>query len=342
MQKKITLLLLLLVVLACPASGWSSSQILTITGLVKQPLTLSVADLALLQSTTVRINDIKKDGSFHGVFTTQGVPLRNLLEMARIEKEKAIFSKPLDLAIVVRDSTGKKVTLSWGEVFYRNPADVIIAFSATPVMPHHQDCGKCHTSDFTKPYLDQLKRPIDFPKLVTVNDFDADRSLEGIVNIEIVNLNSTGTAKKKGELFSPRIIFSGLMEYPVTVFSLDNLPRTSVTMNIVGDGRGFHGRSVYSGTPLAELISAVGMEPDLRSVVIVSAPDGYRSLISWGELTLSPQGQRIIVADEKDGKPIENDGKFMLILPDDLASDREVKAVARIEVHTFAEPFLKK
>lgn len=341
MQKKISLLLLL-IVLVCPASGWSSSPILTITGLVKYPLTLSVNDLAKLQSTTVRINDIKKDGSFHGVFNTQGVPLINLLDLARIEKENANFSKPLDLAIVLRDGTGKKVTLSWGEVFYRNPADVTIAFSSTPILPHHQDCSKCHTSDFTKPYLDQLHRTIDFPKLVTANDFDADRSLEGIVNIEVVNLESKGTTKKMGELFSPRIIFSGSMEHPVTVFSLDNLPRTSVTMNIVGDGRGFHGRSIYTGTPLAELISAVGIEPDLSSVIVVSAPDGYRSLVSWGELALSPQGQRIIIADEKDGKPIAKDGKFMLILPDDLAADREVKAVAKIEVHTFNESVLTK
>lgn len=342
MHRNFTLLLLILIVAAFPTSGWSSSQPLTITGLVKHPMTLSVDDLALLQSTTVRINDIKKDGSFHGVFTTQGIPLINLLKLARIEKENTSFSKPVDLAIVVRDSTGKKVTLSWGEVFYRNPADVLITYSAMPVLPHHGDCSNCHSSDFTKPYLDQLHRTLAFPKLVIANDFDADRSLEGIVNIEIVNLESTGTAKKKGELFSPRIIFSGPMEYPVTVFSLDNLPRTSVTMNIVGDGRGFHGRSVYTGTPLADLIATIGIEPDLRSVIVVSSPDGYRTLVSWGELALSPRGQRIIIADEQDGKPIAKDGKFLLILPDDLAADREVKAVATIEVHTFNEPVLKK
>lgn len=337
MLNSIALILLLLSIITCPAIGWSSSQVLTITGAVKRPLALSVADLAMFQTSTVRINDIKKSGAFHGVFTAQGVPLKNLLDVALIEKEASNYAKPIDLAIVVRDKSGKKVVLSWGEVFYRNPSDVVIAYSTTPVMPHHDNCSDCHTSDFAKPYLDQLSRTISFPKLVIANDFDSDRSLEGLVSIEVVNLHPKGTTKKKGELFSPRLVFSGHLEHPVTLFSLDNLPRTTVTMNVVGDGRGFHGRGVYSGVPLAELVTAVGIEPDLRSVVIISSPDGYRSLVSWGELTLSPQGQRIIVADEITGKPIEKGGKFMLVLPDDLAADREVKAVAKIEVHTFQE-----
>ncbi|MHC1697288.1 MAG: SAM-dependent methyltransferase [Geobacteraceae bacterium] len=338
MLHPVPIILLLLAVFTCPTSGWSSPQEFTITGLVKRPLALSLEDLAKFHTTTLRINDIKKNGAYHGVFTTQGVPLKNLLDVALVEKEASNYAKPIDLAIVVRDKSGNKVALSWGEVFYRNPADVVIAYSATPVMPHHDNCGSCHTNDFTKPYLDQLSRTISLPKLVIANDFDSDRSLEGIVSIEVVNLQPKGTVKKKGELFSPRLVFSGQMENPVTIFSLDNLPRATVAMNIVGDGRGFHGRGLYSGVPLAELVTAVGIEPDLRSVIIISSPDGYRALVSWGELTLSPQGQRIIVADEVNGKPIEKGGKFMLVLPDDLATDREVKAVAKIEVQTFKEP----
>ena len=338
MKKNSMVILSLLVILCCPASGWPAQEILTITGLVKRPMTLTADDLAKFRSATVRINDIKKNGDFRGVFTTQGVPLKNLLEVALVEKEASSYAKPVDLAIVVRNKAGKKITLSWGEVFYRNPADVVIAYAATPVMPHHTNCARCHAAEFSKPYMDQLSRTIGFPKLVLANDFDADRSLEEIVNIEVVNLKLRGGAKKKEEMQSPRIILSDRMKNPVTVSSLDNLPRTSVAMNIVGDGRGFHGRAVYTGVPLVKLISAVGLKPDLRSVVVVSSPDGYRSLVSWGELVLSPQGERIIIADELNGKPIERGGKFVLVVPDDLAADREVKAVSMIDVHTFNDP----
>lgn len=327
-----------LLFLVFPLECHASRQALTITGLVKRPLTLTVEDLAKFQSAAVRINDIRKGGAFHGVFTTQGVPLRNLLEVALVEKEASSYAKPVDLAIVVRDRNGKKVALSWGEVFYRNPSDVVIAYSAAPIMPHHMDCTSCHATGFSKPYLDQLSRTVSLPKLVMANDFDSDRSLEGIVTIEVVNLDPRGAAKKKGELFSPRMVVSGLMEYPVTIFSLDNLPRTTVAVNIVGEGKGFHGRGVYGGVPLSDLIEAVGIEPDLRSVVSVTSPDGYRSLVSWGELILSPQGQRIVIADEWNGKPIEKGGAFVLVVPDDLAADRDVKAVTKIEVHAFNEP----
>jgi precorrin-4 methylase len=329
---------ILLLLLSLPINAWSSQHTLTIAGLVKRPLTLSVDDLAKFQSVTTRINQITSKGSFHGVFNTQGVPLRHLLDLAQVEKEASPYNKPVDLAILVRDKSGNKVALAWGEVFYRNPADVIIAYSTTPIMPHHNDCTSCHEPGFTKPYLDQLSRTVALPKLVMANDFAADRSLEGIVSIEVVNLNPKGTVKKKGELHSPRISISGGSEHPITVFDLVHLPRTSVTMNIVGDGKGFHGRSIYTGTPLTELLAALGVAPDLQSILVVTSPDGYQSSVSWGELSLSPQGQRIIIADEMDGKPLEKNGKFTMVLPDDLAADRDVKAVSKIEIRSLNQP----
>ena len=234
----------LFLLLALPINAWPSQHNLTIAGLVKRPLTLSVDDLAKFQSVTTRINQINSKGSFHGVFNTQGVPLRHLLDLAQVEKEASSYSKPVDLAILVRDKSGNRVALAWGEVFYRNPADVTIAFATTPIMPHHNDCSSCHEPEFSKPYLDQLSRTVALPKLVMANDFAADRSLEGIVSIEVVNLNPKGTVKKKGELHSPRMIISGLSEHPITVFDLAHLPRTTVSMNIVGDGKGFHGRNI--------------------------------------------------------------------------------------------------
>jgi len=320
-----------------PLNGWSSQSPLTVTGLVRQPLSLSLSDLAGFQPATVRTNDIRKDGTYHGVFTTQGVPLKNLLEVASIRKEGTGFSKNLDLAIVLRNKEGKKVTLSWGEVFYRNPGDVTIAFSATPVIPH-KGCQGCHQPDFYQPYMEQLNRKVGFPKLVVAHDFDSDRSLEGIVNIEVVNLDPKSVNKKKVELVSRQISIGGAVKKELTLTDMASLPRVSVTMNVVGDGRGFHGRDEYEGVPLVELLNRAGVEQDLRSVFVVSAPDGYRSLVSYGELFLSPQGRRIIIADKANGQPLKKNGKFLLIIPDDLAADREVKAVEKIEAFTFNQP----
>jgi hypothetical protein len=55
-------------------------------------------------------------------------------------------------------------------------------------MPH-KSCQSCHTPDLYQPWLDQLNRKIGFPKLIVANDFYTDRSLEGVVSIEIIDLH---------------------------------------------------------------------------------------------------------------------------------------------------------
>ena len=68
----------------------------------------------------------------------------------------------------------------------------------------------------------------------------------------------------------------------------------------------------------------------LDRVFLLSAPDGYRSIISSGELFLTLSGDRILISD-KDDKESKKGGLFNLILPDDLMADRWVYAVDRIE-----------
>ena len=53
---------------------------------------------------------------------------------------------------------------------------------------------------------------------------------------------------------------------------------------------------------------------------------------TYGELLLAPYGRNIIIADRADDKPLEKNGKFIAVLPDDLSADRWVKAVEKIEV----------
>ena len=226
MLNKSTILFICLLFIAClPVNGRTCEKTLTITGLVKKPLALTVDDLDRFQSTTVRSSDIMKDGTYHGVFTTRGVPLKNLLELAAVQKEETGFNRPLDLAIVVRSKDGKKVTLSWGEVFYRNPGDVTIAFSASPVMPHKGLPG-CHTPGFTSLTLDQSSRRFCLPRLVVAKDFDSDRSLEGIVNIEIINLDPRAKTDRKAELFSSgKIAVTGAVKKILTITDLSSFPR---------------------------------------------------------------------------------------------------------------------
>jgi hypothetical protein len=83
---------------------------------------------------------------------------------------------------------------------------------------------------------------------------------------------------------------------------------------------------------LIDILKKAEAEMDLSTVFLISAPDGYRSSVSFGELFLNPGGGRMLIADVVNHNPLDKDGKFFFIPPDDLAADRDVKAVEKIEV----------
>ena len=332
MYKKSALLCTFFLVILLSANGLTaSSPAISITGSVKQALTLTMEDLRRFESVTARLNEVSTDKSFHGAFSYRGVPLRTLLDLAAIEKEKSDFPKAVDLAIVVKNKDGQQTVLSWGELYYRNPADILIAFSATPVMPH-RECSTCHTPEIFTKWLDPLKRDVGFPKLVVVNDFYTDRSLENISAIEVIDLHPHMTAKKLDALFSPEVIVTGAVQQKMTITDISSYQRLEILAKQTGDGKGYHGLRHFSGAPFVEVVRNAGVEPDLNTVFLISAPDGYRSLISYGELILAPYGRNILIADRVDDQPLKENGKFIALLPDDLAADRWVKAVEKIDV----------
>jgi len=64
----------------------------------------------------------------------------------------------------------------------------------------------------------------------------------------------------------------------------------------------------------------------------LSSPDGYRATLSCGELYLQESGRDLLIADRQNGKPLDWGGKFAFIPAGDLMSDRDVKALEKIEV----------
>ncbi len=308
------------------------SNALTVGGTVRQPLNLDTETLARLAATEVRLTDLTRDRKFEGVFNYRGVPLRTILEMAKIEKDGPGFKKTTDLAIAVRTRDGKTAVLSWGEVFYRNPENALIAVSATPVQPHMTNkCGECHSPPSYQPALDKLKRRIGFPKLVMPNDFFSDRSLEDVVAIEVIDLKGNAAKKEAVKPTTARFSITDISGKSSVFSGFSGYPRTMVDFKEVGDGRGYHGSGTYEGVPLRELLRKTDGSQDIDKVVLVTSTDGYRAAFSSGEIFLNPLGERIIISESK-GKSSTGDRKFTLVIPDDLAADRMVKTVSRIEV----------
>jgi precorrin-4 methylase len=335
MQKKFAMLNLLFIIcfsLFFAVSGWTAPlPTISITGSVRQPLNLSMEDLQKLETVTVRLNEVTRDREYNGAFYYRGIPLKTLLELAFIQKEETDFGKPIDLAILVRNKDGKQTVLSWGEVFFGNPGEVVLAFSGTPIMPHGE-CKRCHTPEVYQPRLNVLSRKIGFPKLVVANDFYTDRSLEDVTNIEVFDLHLKMPVKKISDLFSPGFSVTGGVKQTLNVSDLSSHPRVEAPAKMIGDGIGYHGLESYGGVLLSELLKKAGVVPDLNQVIIISAPDGYRTLLSFGEVFLSSRGKSIMVADRVANQPVKKGGNFKLILPDDLPADRAVKAISKIEV----------
>jgi precorrin-2 methylase len=335
MKNRLISSLLLFIVLYSPCAICAQSQsFLSIIGNVRQPLNLSIEDLGRYQTVRVQLNEVMKDGSFKGIFYYKGVPLRTLLDTAYIEKEQSPFSKMIDLAVLVRGRDGKEVALSWGEIYFRNSSDIIVATSASPIMPH-RNCASCHEKDFYEPYMNQFSREIGFPKLVMAGDEYADRSIEDIVSIEVIDPRPKMPTDNSKELFSKEFTITGAVKKGITITDISSYPRVEAMVKNVGEGKGYHGISDYSGASLKTILDKAGIEPDLSKVFFVSAPDGYRSLFSYGEVYLKKDEGGIIIADRNKGESIEKEGKFFLIPTEDLMSDRDVKSVERIEVFTL-------
>jgi len=254
-----------------------------------------------------------------------------LLETAFIQKEETGFNKHVDLAIVVKNKDGKQTVLSWGEVFYKNPGNIIVGLSARPILPK-KDCTKCHKPEVYQPRMDQYFRQIGFPKLMVTSDQYADRSLEDIASIQVCDLRPEPAAKRPGALFSTGFTVTGAVTAPLDVTDLSAYPKERVKTRHLGEGRGYHGVDVVEGAPFRSIMKQTGIKADANSAFLISAPDGYRSLFSYGEVFLDPGGERLLVADRMNGKPIEKGGKFFFGAADRLLGERDVKAVIKIEV----------
>ena len=297
---------------AAPARD--DGPVLRLTGLTAQPLRLTLADLSRLASVRMMHQEVTRDGAYHGTYWLQGAPLRDLLALAQVDKPEGAFAKRGNLALRVTSRSGRQVALSWGEVFLHNPAEVILAVSAQPVTPREKGAA----------------RRVGLPKLVLGSDKTSDRALEEVVSIEVMEALPAPSGPRSQAAPAPTLTIQGPDGQKHLLDKLPALPRATVQARQVGTNMGFYGSHRFTGAPLADLLPKLGLKGGPNTVYLVSAPDHYYSLISWGELFLGPLGRRILVADRRDGKPLGKDGRFKVVLPDDLWSERWVRSASLV------------
>jgi hypothetical protein len=95
----------------------------------------------------------------------------------------------------------------------------------------------------------------------------------------------------------------------------------------------------YSGVPLATLLQKVNapLGKELRgeamtSYVVAVGSDGYSVVLSLAEVDPEFHPGQVLVADAREGKPLEKNGPFQLIVSDDKRAARWVHNLASIEL----------
>lgn len=95
----------------------------------------------------------------------------------------------------------------------------------------------------------------------------------------------------------------------------------------------------YEGVPLREILKRAGAPlggqlrgKALASYVLAKAHDGYQVVFTLGEIDSQFGNQQIIVADQRDGKPLFGyQGPFRLVCPHDKAGARSVRMLETLE-----------
>jgi hypothetical protein len=140
-----------------------------------------------------------------------------------------------------------------------------------------------------------------------------------------------GTAAVEGSL----VLTADPSHAPVVLSPADfhALPHITITVH----NSHTNADETYSGVPLATLLAKVNapLGKELRgaamtSIVVATGSDGYSVVLSLAEVDPEFHAGQVLVADARDGKPLEKNGPFQLIVSDDKRPARWVHNLVSI------------
>ncbi len=147
----------------------------------------------------------------------------------------------------------------------------------------------------------------------------------------------TQTAQNAG------VWFTGLFEETtfIPLSEIMEMEPRYVTVTMVGHSIGYAGRCTYKGATLKDVMMAAGYtgtrDPDvgIEDMIRVIGSDGYGCVLSWAEAFDQDDSRNIILAYEKDGKPLdEGEGPIRLVTANDSYIGRYIKDVVQVDAVT--------
>ena len=145
------------------------------------------------------------------------------------------------------------------------------------------------------------------------------------------------TAQSEAQAKKANLRISGEVERPLNLSSDDlvKLPRRSLRAK---DHSGKEAE--FEGVPLIEVLKLAGVKfgeglrgKSLELYLVVEASDGYRAVFVLPELDPAYTDKIIILADKRDGKPMDDrEGPLRIVVPDEKRQARWVRQVTGLVI----------
>ncbi|WP_165423341.1 molybdopterin-dependent oxidoreductase [Ktedonosporobacter rubrisoli] len=290
------------------AHGGQPSTALQLSGLLKQPASLSLANLQSFPKVSVSVN-----AKPIGAHTFAGTLLYDVLQQAGVVTESARKNDLLRKAVVVTGSDGYAVAIAWGEL---DPA-----FAQKKILLAYEEDGK------------PLPAADGFARLVVPGDLMAGRYVSNVVSV-LVRDPGVWPAPAQRQATSAFFLV-GQLKTPARydLAALKALKTSEVIIKGV----------TYSGVLLDDLLQHAGMQLKakkndfLHKGIVAVGSDGYSCVIADGEIQPHFGNVQILVAFAANGKPLaESDGFARIVVPGDQKMGRFISNLQELQVVELA------
>ena len=148
--------------------------------------------------------------------------------------------------------------------------------------------------------------------------------------------------KEEAPYKSDTVFVKGLLKAPLTLTTnnLAGIPVQTADKHSITCESGDVKKRItgFKGILLHDILQKAGVEMDSKKdqgkyFIVVTATDNYQVIFAYDELMYGPAATSAYLLWEEDGKPIAEDGPFIVLCTSDIASGpRHVKWVRNIEV----------
>jgi hypothetical protein len=116
--------------------------------------------------------------------------------------------------------------------------------------------------------------------------------------------------------------------------------RIANASHVAVDAHDHSGPAHFEGVPLSAVLVLAGVQlgdtlrgPRMAEALLVEAADGYRVVFALAEADPAFATREIILADKRDGKPLDDkEGPFRIVAPGDARPARWVRQVTALRV----------